>query len=89
MKIEDAIENYCLFEKGLSDRTKESYNNDLNVYRDFLEKLNIINIEDVKDFHIKEFLKMRNDDATGTIAHNLTVIKNFHSYFYPIFVIKY
>ena len=85
MKIEDAIEdflNYCLFEKGLSDRTKESYKNDLNVYRDFLSEFNIINIDEISDYHIKEFLKMRNDDATGTIAHNLTVIKNFHSYLF-------
>ena len=37
MKIEDAILdflNYCIFEKGLSDRTKESYYNDLEVYYD-------------------------------------------------------
>ena len=34
MKIEFAIEdflNYCIFEKGLSDKTKESYKNDLDV----------------------------------------------------------
>ena len=34
MSIEDAIKdfiNYCIFEKGLSDKTKESYLNDLNV----------------------------------------------------------
>ena len=37
MKIEYAIEdfiNYCLFEKGLSDKTRESYTNDLLVISD-------------------------------------------------------
>ena len=41
MKIEDAISdflNYCIFEKGLSDRTKISYENDLDVYKDFLKE---------------------------------------------------
>ena len=35
MEIKDAIEdflNFCVFEKGLSDKTKESYRNDLLVY---------------------------------------------------------
>ena len=39
MKIDDAIGdflNYCIFEKGLSDKTKSSYDNDLKVYRDYL-----------------------------------------------------
>ena len=85
MKIYDAIEdflNYCIFEKGLSDRTKESYNNDLNVYMEFLKNNNIDDVYNIKDFHIKEFLKERNNEATGTIAHNLTVIKNFHEYLF-------
>ena len=41
-KIDDAIKdfiNYCVFEKGLSDKTKESYTNDLEVYRDKLRGL--------------------------------------------------
>ena len=32
MKMEDALDdflNYCIFEKGLSDKTKLSYKNDL------------------------------------------------------------
>ena len=35
MKIEDAIVDfiqYCLFEKGLTDQTVSSYQNDLDVY---------------------------------------------------------
>ena len=84
MKIEIAIEdfvNYCIFEKGLSDHTKESYLNDLEIYKSFLEKRGITHIENISSEDIKDFLKERNSsEKTTTIAHNLTVIKNFHTY---------
>ena len=83
MSIEDAISsfiNYCIFEKGLSDKTKESYLNDLSVYQKYLKKHHITQIEDIKKEHIESFLKERQQEETTTIAHNLTVIKNFHSY---------
>ena len=83
MKISNAIDdflNYCIFEKGLSDRTRESYQNDLLVYSDFLKGKGIDDVCLIKSSHIKEFLKARSSEETSTIAHNLTVIKNFHSY---------
>ena len=83
MDIETAIEdflNYCIFEKGLSDHTKVSYKNDLEVYKDYLNKYHINNINNISSNNIKDFLKTRNDEETTTIAHNLTVIKNFHKY---------
>ncbi len=84
MNIENAISdfiNYCTFEKGLSDRTIASYQNDLNVYCDFLKKRYITSIKEIESSNIKDFLKDRNDkEKTTTIAHNLTVIKNFHTY---------
>ena len=83
MNIEDAIKefiNYCLFEKGLSDKTRKSYENDLNVYKNFLNKEKISNVNDIKSDNIKKFIKERNIENTTTIAHNLTVIKNFHAY---------
>ena len=83
MDIETAIEdflNYSVFEKGLSDHTKVSYKNDLEVYKDYLNKHHINNINNISSNNIKDFLKTRNDEETTTIAHNLTVIKNFHKY---------
>ena len=83
MKIEDAIEdflNYCIFEKGLSDKTKLSYKNDLEVYREFLNKRHINNVNNISSNDIKSFLKARSIESPNTIAHNLTVIKNFHNY---------
>ena len=85
MKFEDAKDdfiNYCIFEKGLSDKTKESYENDLDVYGIFLKERNISNVSNITSEDILAFLKERNNDATTTIAHNLTVIKNFHSYLF-------
>lgn len=83
MIIEDAIQdflNYCIFEKGLADKTKESYQNDLDVYKSFLINHHISSVNDITSDHIKDFLKERQDEESTTIAHNLTVIKNFHSY---------
>lgn len=83
MNLEDAKKdfiNYCVFEKGLSDKTKESYENDLKVYLSFLKKRGVKQVNKISSDDIKEFLKERSEDATTTVAHNLTVIKNFHSY---------
>ena len=83
MKIEEAILdflNYCIFEKGLSDKTKLSYENDLKVYSNFLKERGKTNITEITSDDIKDFLKDRTEEETTTVAHNLTVIKNFHMY---------
>lgn len=85
MKIVNAIDdfiNYCTFEKGLSDKTRDSYYYDLKIYCLFLNNEKIVDVSNIEEEHITSFLKKRNsvNDATSTIAHNLTVIKNFHSY---------
>ena len=77
--INDFI-NYCIFEKGLSDKTKESYYNDLNIYKEYLNNNKKYNVDDIKASDIKDFIKERNSEETTTIAHNLTVIKNYHAY---------
>lgn len=92
MKIDGAIDdfiNFCLFEKGLSDKTIKSYTNDLIVYKSFLNDQGIDKVSDIKSDDIKKFLKERNNqEKTTTIAHNLTVIKNFHSYLLKFGVVK-
>ena len=85
MNITDAIEDfisYCIFEKGLSDKTINSYRNDLNIYKDYLKDKGINIVNSIKSNHIKDFLKIRSNEKTTTLAHNLTVIKNFHLYLY-------
>lgn len=92
MKIEVAIEdfiNYCIFEKGLSIKTKESYFNDLEVYKSFLNELGKSLVSEITSDDIKEFLKKRSFiEKTTTIAHNLTVIKNFHAYLIKENIVK-
>ena len=83
LAIEDFI-NYCVFEKGLSEKTKESYYYDLNTYKCFLESNNIDDVSNISIKDIEYYLEYRNKECekTSTIAHNLTVIKNFHSYLF-------
>lgn len=84
MDINQAIDdfiNYCIFEKGLSDKTNESYKYDLSIYMNFLSSKGINNIEKITTKDIEDFLKYRSSiEETSTVAHNLTVIKNFHSF---------
>ena len=84
MKIPVAIDdfiNYCIFEKGLSSKTAESYRNDLMIYEEFLKEQNILDVSMISSNHIQEFIKSRYDTSNeATIAHNLTVLKNFHQY---------
>lgn len=78
--IDDFI-NYCTFEKGLSNMTKISYRNDLDIYWEYLKNNGIDDVEDITADDIRGFLKDRNSfEKVTTIAHNLTVIKNFHQY---------
>lgn len=83
MSIDDAIAdfiNYCVFEKGLSNQTKISYENDLKIYREYLICVGVDKVNMISDNDIKEFLKERSSEMTSTVAHNLTVIKSFHKY---------
>lgn len=92
MKIEDAIVDfiqYCLFEKGLTDQSVSSYQNDLDVYYSFLQDKSVFLVKNITSDHIKEFLKIRGDsESTSTVAHNLTVIKNFHKYLIKENIVK-
>lgn len=91
MDIENAIAdfiNYCIFEKGLTDRTVASYRNDLEIYKNFLEEHAVTSIKNITFDDIKLFLKERNQAETSTVAHNLTVIKNFHIYLFKQKLVK-
>ena len=85
MKINDAISdfiNYCVFEKGLSDATKSSYEYNLKIYGNYLDKHGINEVGDITTGNITSFIKEKRENSENniTIAHYLTVIKNFHSY---------
>lgn len=92
MKIEDAIMDFIqfsLFEKGLTDQTVKSYQNDLDIYFEFLKSKGIYDVKNICSDNIKEFLKIRGqNESASTIAHNLTVIKNFHKYLIKENIVK-
>ena len=88
MDCEKDFLNYCIFEKGLSDKTKESYQNDLEIYREFLMKRKKTRVEEINSEDIKDFLKERSMEEVTTIAHNLTVVKNFHAYLLKEKIVK-
>lgn len=92
MKIEEVITDfiqYSLFEKGLTDQTVKSYQNDLDIYCQFLSSRGVYTVKDISSDDIKEFLKFRGDnESTSTVAHNLTVIKNFHKYLIKENIVK-
>lgn len=69
--------------------TKISYRNDLDIYWEYLKNNGIDDVEDITADDIRGFLKDRNSlEKVTTIAHNLTVIKNFHQYLLKERVIK-
>lgn len=92
MKIEEAVidfVHYSLFEKGLSDQSIQSYQNDLKIYSQFLLSRGMMNVKEIHSDDIKEFLKIRSQaESSSTVAHNLTVIKNFHRYLIKEDIVK-
>ena len=61
--INDFI-NYCIFEKGLSDKTKESYYNDLNIYKEYLNnKKSLYEIESRTLLEVKLYQKKINKNS--------------------------
>lgn len=85
MRVNEAIDdylNYCLFEKRLSKNTVMSYKFNLKEYNSFLlnKKINLINQVTSQD--IASYLKWldQKQEATSSIAHKLTAVKNLHKY---------
>lgn len=80
--------NFCIFEKGLSEKTKESYHNDLCVFGKYVQSKNKysnlnFDVSKIKKGDIEEFIKYQQEDKCDkitTIAHKLTTIKNFYAY---------
>jgi len=85
MEIEKTITEYLeslVTELHLSVNTQEAYKNDLNKYKDYLNKIRITRIDKITKKNITSFLeKLKNDNLKPqTIAHYLTSIKNYHKF---------
>lgn len=84
MTLEEAISDYLFTAEvndGKSEKTIISYRRDLTIYRTFLEKNNIINIENVKDTDIKKFVTSLNIEySVNSINRIKTSIRNLHKF---------
>lgn len=73
----------CEYEKGLSSNTLETYYYSLKSYVTFLEEAyNITKVTSIESKMIEAYLKycFQEGEKDHTVAHKLTVIKNFHKY---------
>ena len=85
MRIDETIDEYInslVSEAHLAKNTKETYNNVLKQYKEYLDKKKIIKIKDISRKDITSFLeKLYKENLTPqTVAHHLTVIKNYHKF---------
>lgn len=84
--FEQELKQYLQFirlEKGLSENSVVSYQNDLERYLSFVAgDLNIRNLGGVTHSHIEKYLALLTDMglAVSTIARNISSIRSFHEY---------
>ena len=78
----DEYLNSLITEAHLSKNTKDTYSYCLNKYVEYLNSKKIFEISDIAKKDILSFLeKLKNDKVTtSTLAHHLTVIKNYHKF---------
>lgn len=85
MKIDITIQEYInslIAEAHLSKNTKDTYSNALKHYQEYLNKEKITMINKITRKDITNYLeKLYKDNLTPqTVAHHLTVIKNYHKF---------
>lgn len=76
--------NYIKFEKGLAINSIDSYQIDLKQYFSFLIEKEISKINDVKSYHIEEFLQklFELELSTSSRSRYLSTIRSFHKFLY-------
>jgi len=84
-RIDETIDEYInslVAELHLSMNTKETYSISLYKYQEYLKKKNIIYVDKIDRKDIVSFLEhlKKEDLSPQTIAHYLTVIKNYHKF---------
>ena len=85
MRVEETINEYInslVAELHLSINTKSTYNDTLKKYKEFLDKKKINCIDDINREDIVSFIEsLKKEKLTDdTIAHHLTVVKNYHKF---------
>ncbi len=80
--------SYLEIERGLSKNTVAAYKNDLFLFFEFLKGID--NIEDIKRYHLSEYIKYlgANGHNTATITRKIASIKGFFRYLCAVKKIK-
>ena len=88
--LADQYINYLIFEKGLSEKTIESYSSDLARYFDFLGQENLKKISETDTpLILKHLIKLRADGLKArSSARHLVTIRGFYRYLVQEKVIK-
>jgi integrase/recombinase XerD len=78
----DQYLNYLVFEKGLSEKTIESYSSDLSRYLDFLKQKKITNIADAEtSLILKHLIALRKSGlGSRSCARHLITLRGFHRF---------
>lgn len=74
--------NSLITEAHLSKNTKDTYSYGLNKYVEYLNNKKIYDIENITKKDILSFIEIlrKEEVTTSTIAHYLTIIKNYHKF---------
>ncbi|MGA8178999.1 MAG: site-specific tyrosine recombinase, partial [Desulfobacterales bacterium] len=78
----DQYLNYLVFEKGLSEKTIESYSSDLSRYLDFLKQKKVVNIADAETSLILNHLIALRKSGLGSrsCARHLITLRGFYRF---------
>lgn len=90
LKQKDEYLEYVLVEQHLTINTKTSYENELIKYINYLNKKRIDDIQDINQNNITDYLASLKKEGldSKTIAHSITVIRNFHKYYIKTGLLK-
>ena len=92
MLLDDALELYIsdiTLNKGMSERSIDSYHYDLKKYIAYLREEEIENAEDITKEHIYNYIALELDElAKSSVARSITSIRNFHYFLSDSFHMK-
>jgi len=81
--LDEAIEEYLIYaeiDQRLSDKTIRSYSTELYFYQKYLKKIGVFRVQDIEERDVEKFLQDSNQLSSRSLAHRLTVVRNFHKF---------
>ncbi len=76
------FENYLVVERGYSLNTVKSYLFDLKKFNEYLESINVLNVDQINKQVILEYLKVLSNRTkkNSSASRNITCLRNFHHF---------